>query len=470
MARVPLYDSANVAPTTSGIAAPDIEAGQIAGQQVQKFGDAMQGAGAQASYVGDALQNQANQTRVQDAANQATNAATALRYGSDANGVHSPGYAEVAGENVMHTAGPDGVKAPLAVAYPQMLQQKLQAISSTLTPQQQQMFSVHAGALSAQFQNEVSAHQAQQFTAWKSTVNTDTLTSSANSVASILPQIGTPTFDAVSSTALANTQSAIDRVLADQGVMRIVPNDPNAPPLPNGQPAPAGSTHLEFADDAARNVYDTESKALMGKWASTVVQAGVNNQQAPAAQAFLATLKSNLAPDDYAAINARVNQAAMGTNAISQVDNVMAKFWPDQTKPPNEMQIDAALRAANPTNSQQLEASRQEMQARVGQWSFTQGAQQKQAGDQASAAIANGQTLSQIQASPVWNQLSGDQQLEFTDKAHSFSSALQSSGGMKGFDAVYGSGRYGTPSVPISQMTMGDVQNYQSGVRSITIR
>jgi len=449
VARVPTYDSAQVAPTEAGVAAPDINATQIAGQQAEKLGSAEEGSGSQMAYVGNLLQDQANQVRVQDAVNQATNAATALRYGSDdANGIHTPGYSEIAGENVMHVMAPGGTKAPLAQAYPAMLQQKLQDISSTLTPQQQQLFTAHAGALTAQFTNEVAAHQAQQFGVWKNTVNTDTLTSSANTVASVLPQMGTPQFDLVASPALVNAGSAIDKVLAGQGVMTLDPT--------TGKPI--------FADDASRNVYDTERKALMGKYVSTIVQAGVNNQQAPQAEAFLASQKDNLAPDDYARIHASVAQAAVGTTAMTQADAITTKLWPDQTQPPDLVKMYAAVRAANPTNSAQADATMDEIKKRWGYASFDKGQKADAAIDAASKDIANGKGPNDLMASPYWSDIPGPRQVELLNQSRNFSEALVNAGGGKGYDAVYGSGRYGTPSVPISQMTVGAVQGFQSGV------
>jgi hypothetical protein len=202
MARVPVYGSARVAPSSGAISAPSINPTQIAGSQIERASSALGDASARAVSAGNQLLDQVNQTRVQQAANALTNRATALRFGStDASGVRTPGYTEVQGEGVMHATGPDGQKMPLTQAYPMQLQKDADDIMAGLTPAQQRMFSAHVGATMAQFNNEVAAHSAQQLGVWRATVNNDTLTSAANSVASALPQIGTPQFDVMSNTA-----------------------------------------------------------------------------------------------------------------------------------------------------------------------------------------------------------------------------------------------------------------------------
>jgi transcriptional regulator with PAS, ATPase and Fis domain len=183
----------------------------------------------------------------------------------------------------MHATGPDGQKMPLTQAYPMQLQKDADDIMAGLTPAQQRMFGAHVGATMAQFNNEVAAHSAQQLGVWRATVNNDTLTSAANSVASALPQMGTPQFDVMSNTASLNARGAINGMMVDKGVISL---DKDGKPV--------------FADDNARTVYDTESKALLGKYVGTIVQAGVQNQQAPQALKYLESQKSFMAPDDYA--------------------------------------------------------------------------------------------------------------------------------------------------------------------------
>lgn len=404
MARVPTYDTARVAPSGGAISAPSTNPTLVAGQQIERAGDALGDASGRAIQIGNQLLNEVNLTRVQQAANQLTNAATNLRYGNtDANGMRTPGYTEIQGESVMHATGPDGQTMPLTQAYPRQLQKQADEIMAGLTPAQQRMFGMHVSATMAQFNNEVAAHSAQQLGVWRATVNNDTLTSAANSLASALPQMGTPQFDVMSGTATQNANGAINRMLADKGVISL---DQEGKPV--------------FADDNARTVYDTESKALRGKFISTIVQAGVNNQQAPQALKYLESQKAFMAPDDYARAHAQVIQAAVGTTAVDQVDNVMGTVWTDHSAAPDLEKIDAQLRAANHDNPDQLTASRAEVRSRLSNWTFNREQANEQATQKAGEDIAKGKSIAYIQAQPYWGSLNGSAKLAITNQANSF--------------------------------------------------
>ncbi len=448
MAKVPTYDSAQVAPTTQGIAAPDINATQVAGQQTEKLGAAIEGAGSQAAYTGAILTDQFDQAANANALAQLQNKKTDLRIGvTDENGVHTTGFTEVKGLNVTKVPGPDGNSTMLSQAYPAMLQKASDEIKAKLTPRQQQLFAPAAQREMSEFYQEVSAHQAAQGLAGMQDVYSNSVVTSANTTASMLGQIGTPQFTTTVTSALTNAQDAINKSFALSGVIAGV--DPKT-----GQPV--------FANADQKATYDVENKKALAGYLSTVVQAGVNNHQAPQALRFLEGFKDKIEPIDYDAVHAKVAQAAMGTNAMSQADTLLSGL--DLSKPIDEMKLDARVRALNPNDFQQVEATRAEIAHRHAIAISTQQDQQQQAAQLAEGDIANGKSLADLQASSYWNTLNGSQQLTLTERAQNFSAGLANHGGQAGYDAVYGFGRYGSPSVPLSQMKLGDVQDFQSGV------
>ena len=364
--------------------------------------------GGSAAHLGGLILNQANQVVVTDAANQFNNARTALRYGSDVDGVHTPGYTEIMGKNVGSVMGADGKPSMLNTSYVAQLKAAGDKISAGLTPVQQRMFAMHVDNGMGEFNNEVSAHQAQQLSLYTKTVNSDTLASAANGMASLLPQMNTPQFETLAATQQSNADAAIDQILARDGALTLDPTT-NKP---------------VFADANSRLVYDTERKALMGKFVSTIVQAGVENKNAPQAMLYLQSQKDNLSQVDFDKIHQQVASAAMGTTAMSQVDSVLANVWTDHTKAPDEEAIDAQLRATNSNDSDQLQASRGEVHTRIANWGFTKAKTETESTQSADGDIAAGKSISYIMSQPYWQTMNGSQKLQVTDKVTSFSDGL----------------------------------------------
>jgi hypothetical protein len=409
MPQVPTYDSPDVAPTTQGISAPAIDATQIAGDQIQKTGDALVTTGGLAEHVGNLVTRQVDQVRVDETNNTLRNYGVFLKLGSDDNGVHTPGWSSLAGKSVLNVMGDDGKPAPLTQANDAKFQKKIDELSADLTPNQQRMFSMSAMNMQSENHNEVAAHQAQQFGVYAGMVNSDKLVSSANTLAGLLPQMNSPQYPVLAQTQWDNIDQAVNQKLATDGVITLDPK--------TNQPI--------FNNDDARNTYEIERKSIMAKLIGTVVQAGVNNQQAPAAMKFLEGQKdNNLLPADYDAIHQKVAQAAMGSTAVSQVDAITNKLWTDPDKAPDEVAIDKALRDANVGDSDQLNASRAELHNRIASWGFTKTKTESESTQAADADIAAGKSIQYIKQQPYYTSMNGSQQLEVANKATNFSNGL----------------------------------------------
>lgn len=156
--RVPTYDNFQTAQTgtpdvnVSMPAGPNAE--QIQGQQAQALGGAVQSAGDHASHIALAMQDQVNQTRVNDAVNQARMAAQDLAYNKDT------GYLNLKGNDALtRPSGQD-----LVSEYGDKLRDQLSQLAGTLGNEQQRVqFQRNASDLQAQFHGQVETHMLGEF-------------------------------------------------------------------------------------------------------------------------------------------------------------------------------------------------------------------------------------------------------------------------------------------------------------------
>lgn len=174
MPKVPTYDNYQVAPTVrggqlaslsgpvqSGRAAGPVQSAPLSpelaslpGRQMQQLGQAMQGAGQVAMNIATVEQIEANQLRIDDALNQAKEAALHLTYDKDA------GFTNLKGISALER--PEG--KPLADEYADNLQKRIAGISETLGNEaQRRAFSLQANDLVASLRGQATQHEANEF-------------------------------------------------------------------------------------------------------------------------------------------------------------------------------------------------------------------------------------------------------------------------------------------------------------------
>src|SRR4051812_17257943 len=145
MPGFPTYDERRVAPQGQGgfsIAVPSTEAFDEPARQVDRMAQATGQAGARLGDIALKAADEANQTHVMDAANQAREAALHLAYDPQ------EGYARVKGGDVLPRDG-----NPLAVDYTAKFDDQLKSISGTLANDaQRRAFAQQAGQLRASFE------------------------------------------------------------------------------------------------------------------------------------------------------------------------------------------------------------------------------------------------------------------------------------------------------------------------------
>lgn len=155
MPRVPTYDSFQATPNTMPTARLDApQTYDFAGRQAQQFGDAALRAGESVGRIALDMQQQANQLRVDDALNQAKEAALRLTYDKD------KGFTSLKGINALER--PDG--KPLADEYGDTLKDQISQIAGTLGNEaQRQAFAMHSNDILTSFRGQAIQHEAGEF-------------------------------------------------------------------------------------------------------------------------------------------------------------------------------------------------------------------------------------------------------------------------------------------------------------------
>jgi len=155
MPIVPKYDNFQAAPSSlpqARVTSPDMP--DIAGQQAQQFGQGAMQAGQAAAQVANDIAAQANQLRIDDALNQAKEAALRLTYDKD------KGFTSLKGVNALQR--PDG--KPLADEYGGALKDQISQIASTLgNDVQRQAFALHSNDILSALRSQATQHEAGEF-------------------------------------------------------------------------------------------------------------------------------------------------------------------------------------------------------------------------------------------------------------------------------------------------------------------
>jgi soluble lytic murein transglycosylase len=155
MPTVPRYDSPQVATTSlpaQGFDVPTMP--DVAGRQDQQMGQAMQQFGGDVGRIANDIAQQANQLRVDDALNQAKEAALRLTHDKD------EGFLNLKGLGALKR--PDG--KPLADEYGEKLKSTIDEIAGTLgNDAQRQAFTLHANDILTSMRGQAMQHEAQEY-------------------------------------------------------------------------------------------------------------------------------------------------------------------------------------------------------------------------------------------------------------------------------------------------------------------
>lgn len=166
---VPSYSSFQASQSSApdvNLQAPGTNPGAIGAAQAADNGQALQHVGAAASQIALSMQDQINQTRVNDAVNQARIAQQDLTYNPQS------GYKVLQGHDALQRPG----GLPLADEYGDKFKSSLSDIAGALgNDDQRRMFAQASTQLQSQFNGEVEAHSLQQFGVYHDSVNDATI-------------------------------------------------------------------------------------------------------------------------------------------------------------------------------------------------------------------------------------------------------------------------------------------------------
>lgn len=174
MPKVPTYDNFQVA--TGGASGARFDAPVVqnaAPQQMQQFGQAVQGAGQQIGSIATDMQTQANTLRKDDADNKRNEFEQTLTWDKDA------GYTNQRGINALERES----GKPLADEYVDKFKERVASISAGLgNDAQRQAFAASSSARLTQFYGQITQHESRQFQAYAMSVREGTIANSMNEI------------------------------------------------------------------------------------------------------------------------------------------------------------------------------------------------------------------------------------------------------------------------------------------------
>lgn len=174
MPKVPTYDNftaqQGVQPAVAS-RAPVVQ--DTAGQQAQQLGQGLMRTGDAMGRIALDMQNEANQLRIDDALNQAKEAANRLTFGQDG------GYTNLKGVDALNRQS----GKPLADEYGDTLKQQIEQISGGLgNGAQRQAFTLRANDLLTGFKSQAMQYEAAQFREYALSVREGTISNRINSI------------------------------------------------------------------------------------------------------------------------------------------------------------------------------------------------------------------------------------------------------------------------------------------------
>ena len=178
MPRVPIVDAPRV--NSSGLPGVRQQAGagalaqETVAKQQEQFGRNLMSTGQAATDIVTDMQQQANQLRVDDAVNQAKEAALKLTFDPQA------GYTNVKGIQALQRDSGQ----PLATEYGDLLDQQIQSIAEGLGNDAQRLaFRRASSAIGLQFQEQATRYEGEQFRTYAASVREGTIANSTNEIA-----------------------------------------------------------------------------------------------------------------------------------------------------------------------------------------------------------------------------------------------------------------------------------------------
>ena len=177
MPRVPLYDApqqtASLVPSVGVRNAATEEMFSAGAKQMQQLGGALQRTGRQAAAISLDIQHEANTLRVQDAVNQAREAAQRLAYDKNS------GYTQLKGADALNR--PDG--KPLADEYADRFRQEISTLGTSLgNDAQRAAFKEHADQMLSSFHGDAMRHEGEQFNRYAMSVREGTISNRVNDI------------------------------------------------------------------------------------------------------------------------------------------------------------------------------------------------------------------------------------------------------------------------------------------------
>lgn len=275
MATVPSYDhwiaSPSAAPLPYANPGDAPSAGAIGARQTQEMGAAMQSAGADVVRIATEMQRQADLVRVNDAMNQARQAALDLAYDP------KTGYLNLKGNAALQR--PDG--QPLPEEYGGKLRNRLQQIGQALgNDVQRREFVAQASNLATTFSGQVQQHMLQEFKAHAVSVQDGTIAlgsdeakrnwSSPETIAPALQRVEAAVVEKGRTLGWSASEIAAARLLTTSKVHKDVVLEA----LANGNPAYA-SSYLEArrSQMTADDILSVQGHVNQQTWAQMAQQA-----------------------------------------------------------------------------------------------------------------------------------------------------------------------------------------------------
>lgn len=177
MPRVPTLDAPRV--SSSGLPGVRQQAGagalaaEIGARQSEQFGKNLMSASVAATNIATDMQQQANQLRVDDAVNQAKEAALKLTFDPQA------GYTNVKGIQALQRESGQ----PLATEYGDLLNQQMQTIAEGLGNDAQRLaFRRASQSIGLQFQEQATRYEGEQFRTYAASVREGTIANATNEI------------------------------------------------------------------------------------------------------------------------------------------------------------------------------------------------------------------------------------------------------------------------------------------------
>lgn len=285
MPRVPTYDSPQAAAQNlPGVQAQSVASASTLGQggaQLERIGQQVVGAGNEFGKIAIDMQNMANQTRVDDALNQARQQALALTFDPQA------GYLSLKGSAALDR--PDGKALP--DEYAGKLQEGITSIADGLgNDAQRRLFALHSNDIVTSFQGDVQKHTLQEFRSYSLSV-----------------------------------QDGAIKLGADAAKLNWDNPEKIAPALDSVKAAvyKAGQLNGESANETTARMKVATSAVHVG-----VIDAAIQNNNPSYASLYLQQNKDGMTADDILKVNGVINHTLDGRIATSAVTATTQQFVP----------------------------------------------------------------------------------------------------------------------------------------------